>query len=84
MKDEDLTGINGHLQVRDDPDKNLVARAIYILIFFVLFSFERKTQDKTKPSNAKYVHIKKYRFIKAKADHFENAIDFAWEGCPCK
>ena len=40
--------VNGDLQVRDDLDKNLVARAIYILIFFVLFSFERQRQNKTK------------------------------------
>ena len=31
--------VNGDLQLHDDPDKNLVARAIYILIFFVPFLF---------------------------------------------
>ena len=38
MKDEE---VNGNLQVRDDLDKKSVARAIYILISFILFSFER-------------------------------------------
>ena len=40
VKDEDFwLEVNGDLQVRYDLDKNLVARAIYILIFCVLFSF---------------------------------------------
>ena len=40
--------VNGDLQVRDDLDKILAASAIYILIFFVLFSFERQRQNKRK------------------------------------
>ena len=40
--------VNGDLQVRDDLDKNLVARAINILIFFVLFSFERQRKKQNK------------------------------------
>ena len=56
--------------------------------YFNLFRsfFFRNTEDRTKqkPSNAKYVHIKKYRFPKAKDNHFENAIDFVWERFLCK
>ena len=45
--------VNGDLQVRDDLDKKLVARATYILILFVLFSFERQRQNKTKAIECK-------------------------------
>ena len=57
-------------------------------LYFDFFSFFFLSKDrhktKRKPSNAKYVDIKKNGVLKAKADHFENAIDFVWEGCPCK
>ena len=33
--------INGDLKVRDDLDKNSVAKAIYILIFFRSFFFQK-------------------------------------------
>ena len=59
-----------------------ILRIIYIFFFF-LFSKDRG-KTKQKPSNAKYVHIKKYRFPKAKDNHFENAIDFVWERFLCK
>ena len=51
--------------------------------FFFLFSKDRG-KTKQKPSNAKYVHIKKCRFPKAKDNHFKNAIDFVWERFLCK
>ena len=48
------------------------------------FLSKDKHKKNWKPSNAKYVHTKKYRFVKATADDFENSIDFVWEGCLCK
>ena len=52
--------------------------------FFFFFFSKDRGKTKQKPSNAKYVHIKKYRFPKAKDNHFENAIDFVWERFLCK
>ena len=71
--------VNGDLQVRDDPDKKLVARAIYILIIFVLFSFERHRQNKTKAIECNIRPHQEIPIPKAKDNHFENAIDFVWE-----
>ena len=78
--------VDGNMQVRDDPDKNLFARAMRSIFasFSSFFLSKDRHKTKRKPSNAKYVHIKKYRYLKAKADHFENAIDFVWYGCLCK
>ena len=41
-------------------------------------------RTKRKRSTVKYVHIKKYRFLKNKIKHFENAIDFVWQRPLCK
>ena len=45
----------------------------FVSLFFFFFSKDRG-KTKQKPSNAKYLHMKKYRFPKAKDNHFENAI----------
>ena len=61
----------------------LPERPIFNSFFFFFFSKDRG-KTKQKPSNAKYVHIKKYQFPKAKDNNFENAIDFVWERFLCK
>ena len=65
------------------PKKFSCQSGLYLTLFFFFFSKDRG-KTKQKPSNAKYVHIKKYRFPKAKDNHFENAIDFVWERFLCK
>ena len=79
VKDEDLTGGQWRSTGSWWPGKKFSCQSgLYLTLFFLFFSKERG-KTKQKPSNAKYVHIKKYRFLKAKDNHFENAIDFVWE-----
>ena len=81
MKDKDLTGG----QWRFASSKKFSCQSdLYFNLFRSFFSQKIDTKPKRKPSNVKYIHIKKYRLLKAKANHFENAIDFVSERFLCK
>ena len=66
--------VSGDLQGRDNLDNDFLVRATYILMFFFFFLWKDRHTTKRKPSNAKYVHLKMYRFLKALANHVENVI----------
>ena len=83
VKDEDLRSMAIYRFVMTWK-KIICQSGLYLTLFFSFFFSKDRGKTKQKPSNAKDVHIKKYRFPKAKDNHFENAIDFVWEGFPCK